>query len=704
MLTAGFFVSSAYASEDATPAQKATVVKKAAVAKKPVKKAAAPTVEEQIEKLRTELEGQINGLKNNLSEKDMQLKKAQEAAAEAQAAAAKAQQAAGMQEEAAAKNAAAVSTLQSTVNDLKGNQASLASTVSDETAKIKKAIDSPSTFHFKGVTLTPYGFFNGESVYRAHATGGEMPTAFSSIPYEQADAYALSEMYIGGRQSRVGFTAEGKTSWGVMRAIFEGDFLGVGTTSNDNQSTSYVFRQRIALAEVETKGWTVSAGQGWSLLAESKKGISTAASSIALPAQIDPNYVTGLVWARAGNIRLTKSFKNAALAISAENPQLLYGGSIAGNTPYTVVGSAGLGGGLLNQAISGCSPSTVITNYTNQTIGTVGATWTPVYTTVNACTNLANITFNQAPDMVFKAVIDPKFGHFEVFGVGRVFHQTIYPGETNNAYLYGGLTDINTGTVLTLAKSMSGSYKNSEAFGGVGASGRVNLLANKLVLGAKGLMGPGVGHFGDSTLSDATTDQTGELKALHNASGLLTVEVNPNPRLQLYLYYGGDYAGRADYALAPNGSGGFAVTQSIALSFCTIPGTASTCTTSPTAAQLATAGGKWGPHYTLNTAPVAVGYGSRYLSNSGCNALASIGYNGAGSTAYLPGGSCGAQTRDTQEVTGGYWYDIYRGPMGRLRQGVQYAYAVREGWSGASGIGAKGIENMVFTSFRWFLP
>jgi hypothetical protein len=29
---------------------------------------------------------------------------------------------------------------------------------------------------------------------------------------------------------------------------------------------------------------------------------------------------------------------------------------------------------------------------------------------------------------------------------------------------------------------------------------------------------------------------------------------------------------------------------------------------------------------------------------------------------------------------------------------------VREGWSGASGIGAKGIENMVFTSFRWFLP
>jgi hypothetical protein len=25
-------------------------------------------------------------------------------------------------------------------------------------------------------------------------------------------------------------------------------------------------------------------------------------------------------------------------------------------------------------------------------------------------------------------------------------------------------------------------------------------------------------------------------------------------------------------------------------------------------------------------------------------------------------------------------------------------------WSGADGIGARGIENMVFTSFRYFLP
>ncbi len=77
------------------------------------------------------------------------------------------------------------------------------------------------------------------------------------MPYESADSYSVSETFLSGRQSRVGVTAEGASRWGTLRAIFEADFLGVGTTSNDNQSSSYNIRQRIALAEAETKNhWT----------------------------------------------------------------------------------------------------------------------------------------------------------------------------------------------------------------------------------------------------------------------------------------------------------------------------------------------------------------------------------------------------------------------------------------------------------------
>jgi hypothetical protein len=679
ILTASLIASYAFASDAPPPVKKHPVTKKA-------KAPAKPSVEDQLQTLRQALESQgaqINNLKSDLAEKDARLKKAEQAASDAEAAASRAQAAAATQNQAVADNAAAVTTLEGAVTGLKANQTSLAVTVSSETAKIKTQIENPTVLHFKGIMLVPYGFFNGESVYRTHATGGEEATPWSSLPYEHADSYSMSEMMLTGRQSRIGLNMEGKVSWGTIRATLEGDFLGVGTTSNDNQSTSYIFRQRIASAEAETNNhWTFSGGQGWTLAAENKSGITTAAANVALPTMIDPNYVAGLVWARMGYFRLTKSFSKAAFAISAENPQLLYTATLAGNTPYAVVGSAGLSASLLNQTISACSPSTSIVNYTNKaytdSVGNTVNVAVPTYKTVNSCANLANISFNEAPDMLVKAAFDPGFGHYEVFGIARFFHETIYPGETTNSNLYGGFKDIVSGLVVAPSLTTDGAYSNSITLGGVGGSMRLPIIANKFTFGAKGLFGPGVGHFGASTLSDATSNSNGELVAIHNLSGLLTAEVSPSPRLQLYFYYGGDYAGREDEANSGASTLG-----------------------APSAAQNTTSG-EWGGTWKAPSL-AAVGYGSRLLSNSGCNTTTAPGYNGS-STGYYTGASCGAQTRDVQEATGGYWYDIYKGDHGRLRQGIQYSYAVREGWSGADGIGAKGVESMVFTSLRYFLP
>ena len=47
------------------------------------------------------------------------------------------------------------------------------------------------------------------------------------------------------------------------------------------------------------------------------------------------------------------------------------------------------------------------------------------------------------------------------------------------------------------------------------------------------------------------------------------------------------------------------------------------------------------------------------------------------SIGYYTSGGCGLNTRDVQQLTGGFWYDFYKGPKGRLREGFQYAYAVR---------------------------
>jgi Skp family chaperone for outer membrane proteins len=700
----------------ANAGQETPVVKKhTATAKE--KKPKPPTVEEQIQEMRQDLQNQINGLKTDLANKDSELRQAKEAAAEAQAAADRANAAASSSSQAVSDNTAAVSTLQSTVTDLKGNQASLAATVSDETAKIKKEINSPNVLHYKGVSITPGGFIAGETVWRSKATGGDIPTAFSSIPYESADAYSLSEFFGDARQSRVSMMVQGKPSWGAVRGYYEADWLGTGITSNNNQSNSYVLRQRVLWAQAETNtGWAFTAGQLWSLATEDKKGISNLSGDILTPLTIDPNYNTGFVWTRQYGFRVTKTFKHAAFGIAAENPQLLYTASIAGNTPYAVLGSAGQNGGNFNAAISASSTTTYVQNYTNGCVEWSSSTTClagepsvalPAYATIVANTNIANISFNQAPDMIFKAAFDPGWGHYEVFGIAGFAHETVYPGTTTNSVKYGGQKDIATGANVWASSTSAGSHPDSIILGGVGGSLRVPVIKNKLDFGVKGLYGPGMGRYGDTTLADVTADANGNLAPIHNASGLFTLEATPTPRLTIYLNYGGDYAGRTDFSQEPVASNGGLLPSSLgspAAEYCPTTSGAFTCTKTPTAADIAL-GGSWGGHWSTPTAgTTAVGYGSRYLSNSACPVIAAPGYNSGSSTGYLPGGSCGAQTRDVQEATAGWWYDIYKGDHGRFRQGFQYSYAVREGWSGASGIGAKGIDNMFWTSIRYYLP
>jgi len=596
------------------------------------------------------------------------------------------------------------------VTDLKDNAVSLATTVSDETASIKKSIANPTTLHYKGIALTPGGFAAGETVYRTKATGGDIPTAFNALPYEHADAYSLGEFYGSARQSRVTLMAEGKTDWGTLRGYYEADWLGTGISSNNNQSNSYVLRQRVIWAQAETNNhWAFTGGQLWSLATEDKKGISNLSGDIMTPQTIDPNYVTGFVWTRQYGFRVTKSFNHVAFGIAAENPQILYTASLAGNTPYAVIGSAGNNGGNYNAGISTCTPATSIVNYTDQaetdSAGNTIHVAVPVYKTVNGCANIANISFNEAPDVIAKVAIDPGWGHYEIFGIGRFAHETVYPGETTNSNLYGGLTDVGTGAVVAPALTVNGSFDDSIVLGGGGASFRIP-ITKAVTVGAKGMYGTGLGRYGDSTLADLTTASWGGFSPLHNASGLATIEANPNSRLSLYLDYGGDYVGRDDW-----GAAGVTTTLGApSADFCYTPtgATKPTCATAASAAAIA-AGGKWGGHWGAPSNS-AVGYGSYLLSNSGCLATTAPGYNGGASTGYAAGGSCGAQTRNVQEITGGYWYDIYRGDRGRLRQSIQYGYAVREGWSGAAvttggpGIGAKGIDNMFWTSFRYYLP
>jgi hypothetical protein len=199
-------------------------------------------------------------------------------------------------------------------------------------------------------------------------------------------------------------------------------------------------------------------------------------------------------------------------------------------------------------------------------------------------------------------------------------------------------------------------YDDTEIGAGIGGGFRAPLANKKVTIGLKGLWGQGVGRYGSSTIADVTIRPNGQISPLHGFSALSTLETNPTPRLTLYFNYGGDYIDR-DYVL--NG-----ITQ--------------------------------------------VGYGARSANMSGCNTEPS-------STASFPTAvpnapsNCTGNNKDVQEFTAGYWYNIYNGPKGRLRQGLQYSYFIRNLWSGAGGTtnpggNAEGTDNEVFTSFRYYIP
>ncbi|MGH9588596.1 MAG: hypothetical protein ACRD3F_16755 [Acidobacteriaceae bacterium] len=349
--------------------------------------------------------------------------------------------------------------------------------------KLTTEIEHPDAIHYKGVTLSPQGsFIEAATVYRSAATGGGINTPFTGIPLENSDQAQMSEFFGSGRQSRLALKATGKLANMKLTGYYEMDWLGTGITSNNNQSNSYVMRQRQIWAQAALRdGWSFTGGQMWSLATETTQGLENGTE--VLPGTIDPQYTAGFVWARQYGFRVTKDFGNKFwIGASAENAQTLPGGS---NPANQTLGQSGAGGGLYNST--------------------------------------ANYSYNLAPDMIAKIAWEPGWGHYELFGIARFFRNRVYPNAPS---------------------SSAGAYNDTTVGGGIGGGFRVPLAAKHIILGLKGLYGDGTGRYGDSTIGDITFKPDGQISPLHTFSALGTLEFNPNKRLNIYTNYGGDYVGR----------------------------------------------------------------------------------------------------------------------------------------------------------------
>ncbi|HTQ60043.1 MAG TPA: cell envelope integrity protein TolA [Candidatus Solibacter sp.] len=576
----------------------------------------------EIEELRQAVQAQqeqLQVLKEELAKRDRQIDEARDAAAAANARAAEASTKATEAVNSTAEVKSTAATLNTTVADLKASNDVLKTTVETEAAKASKAEEEgPAAIRFKGITITPGGFLAAESVFRTRATGGGINTPFTGIPYPNNDLSKVSEFNASGRQSRLSFLFEGKADNVAVTGYYELDWLGACATSNNRQSNSYCMRQRqIWGSAALPSGWTFSGGQMWSLATERKKGLENRTE--VLPMTIDPQYNVGFTWARQYSFRVTKNIGDkVAVGVSVEGPQTTVGGR---GTPTPILyASAGSGGGLFNG------------------------------------TDSTGYSLNKTPDFIFKAAIDPGWGHYELFGVVSTFRARIYPCAVNPAVL-----TLPTSCVGAPGGTAADAFNSTATGGGIGVNLRAPIIKKYADAGIHFFGGDGVGRYSSAQMADVTIRPDGTLAPIKGGSALGTLELHPSPKLDVYFNYGVEYAYRTAYG------------------------------------------------YTNITtlANVPVGYGSPLFNNSGCGN--SEGVPGA-TNSPASNGTCTGDLRNIQEGTVGFWHQLYKGSKGGIRWGLQYSYLVKNTWSGnnntptAPGVNGKAVDNMLLTSFRYYIP
>jgi hypothetical protein len=238
----------------------------------------------------------------------------------------------------------------------------------------------------------------------------------------------------------------------------------------------------------------------------------------------------------------------------------------------------------------------------------------------------ANYTNQVAPDVLAKASFDTAFGHYELGGIARFFRDRYYPNYP----------------------AATGALNSTKLGGGLVANARFKPM-EKVEIGLHFVGGDGTGRYGASLLPDITVKPDGTLEPLRNAQGLLSIELHPTKKFDVFGYAGTEYVQRTYYK---------------------------------------------------NSAGVFVGYAPPTANNTGCETEAAP----TGATGYLPGsGTCTGATKNITQGSFGVLYRPYAGPAGKFQLGLAYSYLTRAGWPGVGGA-PEAVNNMVYTSMRYYLP
>jgi hypothetical protein len=291
------------------------------------------------------------------------------------------------------------------------------------------------------------------------------------------------------RQSRVSALVEGHPNHDATLSMYgEFDFQGAAQSANSNETNSYNPRIRHLYGAVDwaDEGLHFLAGQTFSLVTLDSKGIT--ARNEVTPLTIDGQYHVGFTWARQPVVRVVKDLfdKSVWVAVSAENPQTTFTGTVPAGLINTINNGQGYYSGETNTGVA------------------------------------ATQSLNHIPDIVAKAAVEEDVAgrhvHGEVFGLARSF--------------YAQLADFKTDNITT---------------GAVGFGVIAQIIPGLIDVQASGLTGKGVGRYGSGQLPDATFNASGRLEPIQETLALVGATVHATKSLDVWAYGGEEHDNRAAF-------------------------------------------------------------------------------------------------------------------------------------------------------------
>lgn len=365
------------------------------------------------------------------------------------------------------------------------------------TKDAQKASQPDFSIRYKGVTIKPGGWVAGVAIWRQRNATSDNSTNFGTIPLPGTANYYMSEWRETARNTRGSVMVTG--TQGKLRGsgYMEFDFGAAAPNANESQSNSFSPRLRQGYAELRyDHKWYLLGGQVWSLLTSNRTGIDP--EQIKSPLVIDNQIMPGFTYARQSGFRITRNWNDKyALAIALENPETnaSFGANVSAlsTVNYNSLGSAFLG-------------------------------------------NNVSYSTDVAPDIIVKASVDGKYGHFEAKEVTRFFRDRITP---------------------TGATQKNGSYNDTRTGAAIGAFGLVHVLPKKLDVMAQGMYGNVNRYAGAGSLIDVTFRPNGTMAPLKGVQGWGGVEYRLTPKIDIFAYEGGDYVSRVKYRMADGSAMGY---------------------------------------------------------------------------------------------------------------------------------------------------